>query len=105
MKPLDYTPLKVDYISIAKASVFKYINTADFKIFVFGSRAKNTNHRFSDLDIGIIGAAPLPSHILLSLENELAQSRIPFKVDVVDFSTADEAFKREAMKDVVWWND
>ena len=104
MKPLNFKPYKTDYFGMAKELVFKYINTSLYKVFVYGSRARNTHHRFSDLDIGVIGEKPLAAHVHLELEHKLDESRIPFKVEIVDFSIADENFKKEAMQNVVWWN-
>ncbi len=103
MRPLNYTAFKTDYVPIAKSLVLSTINTTDFKVFVYGSRATKTNHRFSDLDIGIIGSKPLPSILLNELEEKLNSSRIPFKVEVIDFFRVDNAFKNEAMKVVEWW--
>jgi uncharacterized protein len=104
MKPLNFTPFKIDYEAIAKEIVCHYIDTSKYKVFVFGSRARGNHHRFSDLDIGIMGEKPLPISVIGELEDKLHESRIPYKVEVVDFATADEAFKNEAMKKVIWWN-
>ena len=75
----------------------------DCKIFIFGSRASNSNHRFSDLDIGIISAKPLPVMLLTELEEELNDIMILFSVEVVDFFKVDNAFKSEATKCIIRW--
>ena len=103
MRPLDYTPFKIDYLSIAKSLVLSVINKAEYNVFIYGNRASNSNHRFSDLYIGIIGAKPLPVILLTELEEELNNTRIPFKVDVVDFFKVDNAFKNEATKCIIRW--
>ena len=102
--PFNYSPFKTDYIAIAKEIVLKHIDASQYGIFVYGSRARGTNHRFSDLDIGILGLDHLPIMVLGNLEQELSESLVPFKVEAVDFTKVDERFKNEAMKNIIWWN-
>ena len=90
-------------MSIAKSLVLSAINKAEYKVFIFGSRASNSNHRFSDPDIGIIGAKPLLVKLLTELEEELNNTRIPFKVEMVDFFKVDNTFKNEATKCIIRW--
>lgn len=54
IRPLSYQPFKTDYVQIAKDYVLEKLKDFDCKIFMYGSRARGTNHRWSDLDIGII---------------------------------------------------
>ena len=57
------------------------------KAFLFGSSVRNAT--FHDIDIGITGAKDSE---LSSLKEALYEAPIPFKVDIVNFDTADKTF-------------
>lgn len=101
--PLNRTPFKTDFESLAKKIVLKELNDFDCKIFLFGSRATKENHRFSDMDIGIIPGRNFNEKILSDIGEKLNDSIIPFKIDLVNFSKASQKFKEEALKHVVHW--
>lgn len=87
-----------------KSIVFRYLNSKEYKVFIFGSRAIGFNHKFSDVDIGIVGKKKIPHEKLYDIIEELEESDIPYLVDVVDFSTADKKFKDLALKKVMYLN-
>ena len=60
----------------------------------FGSRVAGTHRRHSDLDVSVRAEAALPLAVLSRLEEELAESDLPFSVDVVDWHRAAPAFRR-----------
>ena len=101
----SYEPFKTDYVKIAKDYVLENLKDLDCKIFMYGSRARGTNHRWSDLDIGIIPQKDkrLPIYDIQDWLNY--ESFVPFKIDMVDFSTADEKFKKHALKNIIWWKE
>ena len=103
--PLDRTPFKTDFESIAKKIVLAELENADCTIFLFGSRATKENHRFSDMDIGIIPGKNFDHRILYALKDKLADSIVPFKIDIVNFGQVTNEFKTEAMKHIVWWKN
>lgn len=63
-------------------------------VWVFGSRTTGTARAFSDLDIAIITAQPLPLDVSASLRDDFTESDLPFKVDVVDWATTSDSFRR-----------
>lgn len=65
-------------------------------VWAFGSRVKGTAHKFSDLDIAIDAGRPLGLATLALLEQDLADSDLPIKVDVVDLAAVSPAFR-------AWW--
>ena len=101
----SYEPFKNDYIKIAKDYVLENLKDFDCKIFIYGSRARGTNHRWSDLDIGIYPGEKkyLPLSDIEDYINH--ESIVPFKVEIVDFSTADEKFKKHALENIIWWRE
>lgn len=64
------------------------------EVWAFGSRVHGENLKpFSDLDLVVISPDPLPFLQLLDLKEAFAESDLPFKVDLLDWSTLDESFR------------
>lgn len=59
----------------------------------FGSRVTWTAKPFSDLDIALEGAAPLPADVLIDLEEAFEASDLPWKVDVIDLNAVSPEFR------------
>lgn len=74
----------------------------DSHIFLFGSRAAGDFSRSSDVDIGVI-SDNLDRKTIIKLKEIIAESFVPYKVDIVDFAKVDEAFKKEALRSIVRW--
>jgi predicted nucleotidyltransferase len=100
---LNRTPFKTDFEAIAKKIVLEELKDLDCKIFLFGSRANKENHRFSDMDIGILPGQDFNAKILIPLKEKLNDSVIPFKADVVNFNQVSDKFKKHALQNIVWW--
>lgn len=93
------------YISLAKEIVLKYVPKNDYAVFLFGSRANGKSKRTSDIDIGVYGEIELPQMAKINLKDELEESSIPYYVDVIDFKTVSEDFKRIALQSIVVWHN
>ena len=87
-----------------KNIILNNLPSGEFKVFLFGSRAIGNNSKWSDYDIGISGKRKLPISILAKIYNELEESDIPYKVDLVDFSNVSDKFKKSAMSKINPWN-
>lgn len=92
---------KTDLGNQIKEIIRKHLPGGDFKIFLFGSYASRTNQTSSDLDVGIWGKKKIAGHLLIQIEEELDNSRIPYKIDVVDFSQVPKSFREIALKKIV----
>lgn len=66
---------------------------AHCKVWVFGSRAKNQAKYNSDLDLAIECAEALDKTTLMQLETQFDESRLPYRVDIVDLNKAEPYFK------------
>lgn len=66
----------------------------DREVWAFGSRVRGTAKAHSDLDLAVLGDAPLGLSVLASLEESFRESDLPWKVDVVDWATTSEVFRR-----------
>lgn len=70
-----------------------------YRLFLFGSRAKDTSSDRSDIDIGILSNTRITAKQLLTIQERLEQIPTLLKIDVVDFNTVDDEFKKIALKD------
>ena len=64
------------------------------QVWAFGSRATRHAKKYSDLDLAIITAKPLELAVSSSLAEDFAQSDLPYKVDIVDWSLTSPAFQK-----------
>lgn len=65
-----------------------------YEIWAFGSRVKGSAKPYSDLDLAIISDTPLPLALLAEVAEALSESDLPWKVDLVDWATTSERFRR-----------
>jgi predicted nucleotidyltransferase len=71
------------------------------RIWAFGSRATGRRvKRFSDLDL-VIGGTELSLHDSAMLEEALDESRLPFKVDIVQLATLTPEFRARIEPELV----
>lgn len=85
------------YIDFIKEVIGKYLQNC--KIYLFGSRAKNTAKKYSDIDIAL-DCQSLNDKILLNIKNDFENSTLPYEVDVVDLNTISETFKTYIKNDL-----
>lgn len=76
-------------------------HAAGLEVWAFGSRAKGTAKPYSDLDLVIIGEQPLSLARDAALAEAFAESELPWRVDIVDWATTSEAFRRIIRHDKV----
>lgn len=72
-----------------------------YEVWVFGSRATGKAKRYSDLDLAIISNEALPLDIRAELVEAFSESNLPWKVDVVDWNTTSDSFRKIINKDKV----
>ena len=86
------------YINLIKNILNFYIK--DYKLYLFGSRAKNNAREYSDIDIAIDSkelTSAVESKILFEFENSL----IPYKIDFIDLNNISDNFKNLIKDDLV----
>lgn len=75
------------------------------KIYLFGSRARETHREWSDIDLALDTGAILPTSKVGEVKDVLAATNMPYKIDVLDFNmispTMQEIIKRERK---IWKN-
>jgi len=83
--------------------MFKYIDKDKYAVFLYGS-AVNSLLRAHDFDIGVLGEERLPDSIMNMIIDEIEESKIPMKIDIVDFKRVDYEFRNIAMEEIQIWN-
>ena len=73
----------------------------DREVWVFGSRVGGTAKEFADLDLAILGDKPVPAAVLADLQEAFRESNLPFKVDVIDWATTKDHFRRIVEKQYI----
>ncbi len=63
------------------------------KVWVFGSRAKGTTRRGSDLDLAIDNGTALPSSTAAHLADAFEEAPLAYKVDLVDLHSISPEFR------------
>lgn len=64
------------------------------EIRVMGSRAEGRGKPFSDLDLVVMGGEPLSLRALGQLRHAFDDSRLPFTVDIIEWASCSDAFRR-----------
>ncbi len=81
-----------DHWAIVRRILQKHV--PQYAVWAFGSRAKWSAKEYSDLDLAIITDKPLPLSVSAALEEDFSESDLPWKVDVVDWATTSDAFRK-----------
>lgn len=96
MKQLTITPAELE---IVRGILARFVPEREVR--AFGSRVTGPVKKFSDLDLAVMGEAPLPASFLTDLEEGFRESELSFKVDVVDWAATQENFRRIIEQDYV----
>ncbi len=66
----------------------------DIEVGAFGSRVSGRAGKFSDLDLVAMTTEPLSVQTTIALQNSFSDSNLSFTVDIVDWASTDENFRK-----------
>lgn len=89
------------YLDEMLAIVREQVDTRMWRPVLFGSRARGTAQRFSDIDLGFVSSKPLPERVKTALWEALDDSDIPYVVDIVDMQSVSPELRQLAEKEMV----
>jgi type I restriction enzyme S subunit len=95
-RPLE---LKPEHLAIVCRILRKHV--PDLEVWAFGSRARGAAKPYSDLDLAILTVRPLDLAVSAAMEEDFSESDLPWKVDIVDWATTSEEFRRLIERDRV----
>lgn len=100
--PTPLIDIHPDHWKIVQSILHKHV--PQYEVWAFGSRATWKAKEYSDLDLAIITDRPLSLDVSASLSDDFSESDLPWRVDMVDWATTSEAFRKiiERDKVVVW---
>ena len=75
----------------------------DATIYLFGSRARGTQSKWSDIDIALDAGHPISRFILGEVMSIFEASNILYKIQVVDINSVNEAMKTSILRDRTLW--
>ena len=96
------TTFQDDLITVRQI-LLDHFHDYNVKIYLFGSHARSTPRRISDIDIAIIPEQELPIDLISEARQVLENSNILASVDLVDLSTTSQGLFNRVMKEGVLW--
>lgn len=90
-------------IAEVRRIVLEHLSGRDATVIFFGSRANGSASVASDIDVAVLPRQPLPTGLLGRIREALEESHVPYRVDVVDLSLVDTAFRRRILETGVVW--
>ncbi|SDZ84483.1 hypothetical protein SAMN05421743_101397 [Thalassobacillus cyri] len=75
------------------------------RVYLFGSWARQEEKHSSDIDIAIESHSPISPSKWNKLIEQIEESTIPYKVDVVDLHHAKEALVQQVKEEGILWKD
>lgn len=92
--------LREDHAAIVRAVLCAHLPQGA-RAYVFGSRAHGGARQYSDLDLALEWDRPLGLDTIGQIAEALSESDLPFKVDIVDLSVVDPAFRARIAADCI----
>ena len=87
--PIDISPGDLETVREILAE-----HVPEHKVLAFGSRVNWTARQYSDLDLAVMTEKPLNISCISDLSEAFTQSDLPFKVDIADWASTDESFRK-----------
>jgi predicted nucleotidyltransferase len=103
--PKPFVKVYGKYLERVKETVLNRLKGEPATVILFGSRARGDGSAGSDVDVGIIPKGMIDKGKLSLLREELENSNIPYKVELVNFAEVSAGFAKIALKDSVVWKD
>jgi predicted nucleotidyltransferase len=90
--------LASEEFALLTALVLEPLKKQNAKVWIFGSRARGDQKKFSDIDILFeLPAGKTLGTTLGCIKEQIEESRLPFKVDLVEWSSLAESYKHQVV--------
>lgn len=96
---MNVIDLKPDHVEIVSRILAEYIPA--YEVRAFGSRVTGTAGEYSDLDLAVVGEAPLELRVISRLNEAFEESSLPMQVDVLDWHSIPARFRQHIEKNYV----
>lgn len=97
--------IKGRYLKILEAIFQSTLDGLQAEMYLYGSRAKGSDHASSDIDLAVKSTDLSPA-VLSRIRESLYESHIPYKVDLIELDKIDEVLRKEVEKNgiLIWKN-
>ena len=93
---IDISP---DDLETVRKILIKHV--PEHKVLAFGSRVAWTARQYSDLDLALMTAERLDIKRMSELQEAFVQSNLPFHVDIVDWASTSDSFRKIIEKECI----
>ncbi len=98
-------PSKQEILEQTRKIAVDMLRAYSVKLYLFGSWARGESARHSDIDLAVDSDRPLPPGILSLLRERFEESRIPYRVEVVDLRHSNSSFRKRVLQEGIVWKD
>jgi predicted nucleotidyltransferase len=98
--PYNKFMLKQEYTERIKKILKKQLTKGE-KVFIFGSSV--SSERFGDVDLAIVSEQAMDFSVMLKIKDDLEESTLPYKFDVVEINQTNDPFRTHVMKGEKIW--
>jgi len=84
--------LKPTHLATVKRILAEHVPGCEVR--AFGSRVTWTAKEYSDLDLAVVGDGPLDWGTMGNLKEAFEESELPMRVDLLDWNSVAESFRR-----------
>lgn len=100
------TPLsqREEILNELKHIVLSSLRNVEADVYLFGSWARGEEKRTSDIDVGIQASGQISEIQWIELLERIEESILPYHVDVVDLSKAEQGLVQKAKKEGILWS-
>jgi len=88
------------YIDRISAIMKKHLTQGE-KVFIFGSSVDS--ERFGDVDLAVVSEQPVDSAVIYRIKEDLEESTLPYKFDVVDINNTKDPFRSRVLNGPKIW--
>lgn len=93
------------HLKTVRRILLKRLQGYDARIYLFGSMARGEFRRASDIDVAVLPTGSLPEGILSEIREELENSGVPYRVELIDLAKASPGFASHVQRVGIPWND
>jgi len=93
------------YLQSVRRILLKRLQRYNARIYLFGSMTRGEFRRTSDIDVAVLPTGSLPDGVLSEIREELENSRVPYRVELIDLAKASPRFAAHVQRVGIPWND
>ena len=93
------------HLQAVRRILLRRLHRYNARIYLFGSITRGEFRRTSDIDVAVLPVGRLPDGVLSEIREEFENSRIPYRVDLIDLAKASPGFAAHVQRVGILWND